>query len=322
MKFLGQCEVCGRKVPTYRSLGQHLRHNQDAAHQQLREKWDTWRGEYRATLRCRKCGGLWEIADKSLKDKKRCPRCNALRFKLGKRRYEALTLDKSPDPRVLMTESKSKAQWDGLRSRSFSWTPGDLTYQRVLQDIEDGEHVHTIQESLGISYKVFKEIAEHGLGKKRFSQLMYRRKVEVARRMVQQAQFRSGLEDRFTDSLKTSGIKVSARNSWMTFKVAGARTHREADIKVEFSCGKKLIILCDGEVFHGPRALYVDPADRIADDVATADGFFDLGYSVCRYSESEINSGEALSHLQGVLPSLDNGMRIYRLWHPPIERWG
>lgn len=321
MKFLGQCEVCGREIPTYRSLGQHLRHASDVAHDALRARWDAWRSEYRAQLRCRKCGELWGITDRAERDKKRCPRCEDLRRSMSGRQYEKLVFEKPPDPRQVMTASGSKAQWDGLSTRHFTWTPEDRTYQQVVQAVESGEHINPVRARLGISYKVFRAIAEHAFGTKRFSLLMRQRKVDAARRAVMQAQTSSGLEEQFSQSLTLAGIPVVARNAWVTLLVAGKKTHREADIKVALSGSRKLVVLCDGEAFHGPKALYVEPSVRIADDMATAEGFFSLGYSVIRYSESEIVRGEALGHLQSSLPALNQGSSLLRLWHPLEERW-
>lgn len=107
----------------------------------------------------------------------------------------------------------------------------------------------------------------------------------------------------------------------MTFKVAGVQTHREADIKVQLPKNHKVVILCDGEVFHGPGSLYTEPSIRIEDDVATAEGFFSLGYSVIRYSESEILAGDAVAHFDAALPALQAGGRLYRTWYPAEERW-
>jgi len=321
VKFLGDCRVCGRLVPTYRSLGQHLRHATDPSHARLRKKWDTWRAEYRATLCCRKCGQLWEISDIGAKDSKRCPKCEKLRRSMSKRQYEKLTFNKLPDPRQVMSPSGSKAKWDGLSSRHLVWTPGDLIYRQVVAGVKGGEHLNALRVRLGISYKVLRAVAVHAFGAEVVRQLMRQRKVESARRMVKKAQTRSGLEDRFVADLQVAGVPVVSRNDWLTLEVAGVRTHREADIKVGLPKGRKLVVLCDGEVFHGPNTLYGDPQTRIADDVATAWAFFSLGYSVCRYSESEIGSGQALSHLQRVLPALQGDDRILRLWFPPTEEF-
>jgi len=114
MDFLGECEVCGKIVRNYRGLAGHLRHNQDPEHQDLKVRWHAWRDKYKATLRCRKCGELWVITDKSEKDKKNCPSCLRLRKTLTKKEYEALKFDKPKDPRRLDKNRKSKAHWDGL----------------------------------------------------------------------------------------------------------------------------------------------------------------------------------------------------------------
>lgn len=43
MPFLGSCEVCQKPVRNYRGLAQHLRFNQDPAHQALRVRWVRWK---------------------------------------------------------------------------------------------------------------------------------------------------------------------------------------------------------------------------------------------------------------------------------------
>lgn len=89
-----------------------------------------------------------------------------------------------------------------------------------------------------------------------------------------------------------------------------------------FSLGsQKLVILCDGEAFHGPGFAFGDPSPRISDDVATAEGYYALGYSVIRYSETELKKGEALLHFLECFPRLNAGQRLLRLWYPPTERW-
>jgi len=107
MFFLGSCSVCGKKVRTYRGLGQHLRFNTDKPHQELKRRWYAWRDQYSATLRCRKCGSLWVISDPKHRHDKWCPRCEGLRQSMSKRGYEKLVFEKPAGPRQLMADSGS-----------------------------------------------------------------------------------------------------------------------------------------------------------------------------------------------------------------------
>jgi len=234
---------------------------------------------------------------------------------MTKREYEAWRPTKKPDPR----STWCKSHWNGLENRHF--VPDDLTEQQVVKGIEDRVQINTLRTQLGVSYKVLRAVAEKAFGAQQFAALMRDRKVESARRMVQQAQTASGLEATMVAALKAASVDVVGRNIWLTLEVSGVRTHREIDIKVAAPSGHKIVVLCDGEAFHGPNALYVDPALRVSDDVSTAKALFTLGYSVCRYSESEIHNGEALAHLQGVLPHMHDKKRLLRLWHPATERW-
>lgn len=239
MQFLGACDVCNKALHTYRGLGQHLRFNEDAEHQSLKERWYFWRGEYKATLRCRKCGGTWNITDSKERHCKRCPACEQLRSQVGRRTYEKTQLAKLPDPRRLMAASGSKAQWD-----------------------------------------------ENGLA----------------------------------SQLAGVGIGGLALNSWQSLQIQGKWCPREADIKIPVGNSKKLMVLCDGEAFHGPGYVFKDKQARVADDIMTAEAYFDAGYSVVRYAEPEIKDGRALQHLLEWLPQLQSGKRLYRTWHPPVEK--
>lgn len=318
MEFLGSCEVCGKVMPNYRSLATHLRHNQDTRHQDLRNRYRAWKAEYRATLRCRKCGELFTITDKADRDRKRCDRCEGLRQSMSKRAYEALTFDKPADPRQVMTASGSKAQWDGLDSRSVQWQPGDELYQQVTKAIEAGKRIHDIRAEMGSPYKVIRAIGQHAFPD--FDRRMYRRKVETIRKNVRKAITSSKLEMEFADQLQSLGFDVSVRNSWTTLRIAGQKVQREADLKIPVGDGRKVIVLCDGEAFHGPGTLYVDPQERIDADRETALAFFGLGYSVLRYSETEIHDGTALDHFADVMQRLGSCKKIYRNWCPDEEQ--
>ena len=85
------------------------------------------------------------------------------------------------------------------------------------------------------------------------------------------------------------------------------------------SDGRKVVVLCDGEAFHGPKFVFGSAQARIDNDIKTARAYYDTDYSVLRYSESEIKSGWALTHLLGVLSRLSSVHKVYRTWHPCVE---
>jgi len=340
MRFLGSCEVCKKAIHTYRGLGQHLRFNTDDEHRALKTRWHGWRATYRATPRCRKCGELWEIQDPNLKHSKRCPRCEGLRQSMSRRRYESLSFDKPSDPRQLMTASNSKAQWDGLATRSLDWRRGGDLYMRVSLAYKGGQPVGETLREQAVSYKVYRSIVEDAVGAGTYKKQARQRKkarsvanirkahakwaamtpehkaAEIARR------FRKGslLERKLASQLRKSGICGFQMNQWQSFLFDEKWCPREADIKIPVGDGRKLVVLCDGEAFHGPKFAFGDAAARIADDVATADAYFAAGYSVVRYSESEVNSGDACRHLLAWLPRCSKGVQLYRTWHPPVEK--
>jgi len=236
---------------------------------------------------------------------------------MSKRAYEALTFDKPPDPRQVMKAKGTKAQWDGLEERVLQWRPGDVTYRRVVQAIEQGRRVNDIRNEIGTSYRVVREIGEHAFPD--FKARMYHRKAETMRQNVEKARTHSQLEAFFAVQMEDSGFAIVARNVWTTLRVAGEKVKREADIKVAIGDGRKVVVLCDGEAFHGPKAIHGDPQERIDGDRETALAFFDLGYSVVRYSETEIHDGTALDHFAGVMRRLDSCEKVYRNWCPLEE---
>lgn len=326
LPFLGQCEVCAKVVHTYRALAGHLRHNSDSEHLNLKTRWLIWRSEYRVTLWCRKCGQPWEMRDPSCKDRKRCPSCDALRHELGKRGYEALPTI-CVVPRQLQTPSR------------VHWTPGDDISKDVVQGLKNGERVLDIMLRLGITYKVFRAIGEQALGADGYRDLTRGRKRVVAGTNLQRAheEYRAlspkakaqrlkrlfggtcSLEKKLASQLRERGVTKFRFNQWQAVPIAGARVPREADLKLDLGDGRKVVVLCDGEAFHGPRTIYGDPQIKIAGDRLTALGFFGLGYSVVRYSESEIHSGVAVGHLCQVLERLQSYRQIYRNWCPAEE---
>lgn len=131
----------------------------------------------------------------------------------------------------------------------------------------------------------------------------------------------SALEAELAIQLKACGVSDFRMNVWQSILVNGSQVPREADLKIALEDGRKVVVLCDGEAFHGPRTIFGDPAKRIAEDQLTLRGYFSEGYSAIRYSESEIQSGLALEHLLTVLDRLRRGAKqVGRNWCP-LEEW-
>lgn len=307
--FLGPCEVCGKVSHNYNALGLHLseRHNPDEAHRAFKARWHAWRAEYRATLRCRKCGDLFGITDKRLKDSKRCPRCEHLRQTMSKRKYEALRFDKTPDPRVIHKESGSKARWPVGYKPKVDPTEH---LQTATDIIASGGGLRDLMDK-GIPYTTARELAVQVLGgEDKYKRRVRERKAETAHKNREKARLGSGLERLFVEQMRDCGVEPCGLNVWMTLPVNGKKVHREADIKIAMGSGKA-IVLCDGMVFHGPGTIHGDPAVKMADDEATALAMYDMGYTVLRYSGDEIKSGFAIEHL---LQVLDKDTQVCRLW--------
>jgi len=293
--FLGPCEVCGKVSHNYNALGLHLseRHNPDEAHRAFKARWHAWRAE---------------ITDKRLKDSKRCPRCEHLRQTMSKRKYEALRFDKTPDPRVIHKESGSKARWP------VGYKPeiDPVEHLQTAADIiASGGGVRDLRVT-GLDYTTARALAVQVLGgEDEYDQWVLERKTETVHKNREQARLGSGLEELFVEQMRERGIEPCGRNEWMTLPVNGKKVHREADIKIAMGSGRKVIVLCDGTAFHGPGCLYADPDEKTADDIATAEAMFHMGYTVLRYSGDEIKDGSAIDHLGSVLSS---GEHVCRHW--------
>jgi len=128
------------------------------------------------------------------------------------------------------------------------------------------------------------------------------------------------LELGMVDQLRAQGVNSLELNVWQSVPIRGQMVPREADIKISIGGGRKVVVLCDGEAFHGPRMIFGNPQDRILADTETAEAYYALGYSVVRYSETEIKSGVAVKHMLDVLKRLDGCRAIYRNWCPSEER--
>lgn len=317
--FLGPCEVCGRINRSYRALSVHLQKRPDDEHAALRDRWHAWRDEYRANLRCRKCGGLFEVTDKRRKDSKRCPRCEGLRLSLSKRAYEALRFDKAPDPRTYSKCGGSKARWPVGYTPKVGWVEGGPLYTQVERLLEGGGGIRDVVR-LGIPMSTAKALVVALLGgETEYSHWVRTRQVATIHANREASRTDSGLERELVQQLRAVGIEPCGRNEWSTVEVDGQKVRREADLKVAVGDGRKVIVLCDGLAFHGPGCLYGDPQAKIASDQATALAFFALGYSVLRYSGEEIREGLALAHIQGCLERLKTHQQVYRNWCPAEE---
>lgn len=254
------------------------------------------------------------------KGRKRCPTCDDLRKKLGKRQYEALTFDTKPTNLLNAGGKVPMSRRDGLSVRTFRWEPGDVTYQKVVHAIQTGDRINDILRREGVSYQVLRAIGEHAFGREILDRMMHTRKVRTIQQNLTLMALHSGLEDDLVRQMEAAGIVVHTRNRWRTIEIRGEPTCREADIEVKLKDGRKVLLFCDGEAFHGPRCRYRDPTACIDYDTETAQAFYDLGYSALRYSETEIRSGEAALHLIGVLDRLGtSALRVFRTWHPAVE---
>lgn len=339
MKYLGQCEVCNVVILNYRSLGQHLRQNKDDDHVELKNAWHKWRSIYRATLRCLKCGSLWETTDKSSRERKRCQRCEELRLSVSKKKYESIKFDIAPDTRMMMANG-SKAGWDGVVNRSITWERGDRMYNQIISFFDSGMKVADIVGNSGVQYKVCKQILVDHMGLDGYKNAAKSRLLESSRKNISvmhehwnsmdpvekaalwSKRYKGGskIEKQLVHELESNGVKFLT-NVWQSIPIDGLMAPRESDIKIDTGCGGKIIVLCDGEAFHGPKYAFGNPLARMDNDVSTARSYFSIGYSVVRYSETEIKSGIAWEHLRDVIKRVSSGSRCIRMWHPHIEEW-
>lgn len=249
MEFLGSCRVCGKVLHNYRSLAGHLRHNQDSAHLQLRVDWESWKGQYQATLRCRKCGGLWKIYSKAERSSKRCPPCEQKFKLLGKKAYETWRPEVLADPRVKVRTTK--ARWVGLSDLHFKWSRGDTVYEAVRDLLSANIPVRTILSDLGITHKVFQNIAKDILGEVGYQEWYCTKKTSVGKANLDIAHrnYRSltpeekaarlkrmygdtcKLEAEFAKSISYLGLPL-VMNDWQAVPIHEYAAPREADIKI------------------------------------------------------------------------------------------
>jgi hypothetical protein len=316
------CEVCGRGFISHRALGGHLRHmGTDPAHSEFREKWQIWVKSHKLRrFKCMKCGELWEARGAG---GRRCVRCQDLYETLPKREYDAIHFERE------RCASKYKT---GKRALIELWVPFDETYQAVVKAIASKETIEDIRLSLSVPYKVVKEILTCHLGADGYAGWRASVKTETAKKNIAVAhqmydslspedkakemsrRFKTcALESRLASQLIEKGWGSNlSMNTWQSIPVGSKLVPREVDIKIDLGGGRKAVVLCDGEAFHGPKTVFGDSRLRMLDDVETAKSFHSLGYSVFRFSESEINSGWAIQHLTSVLPTLKSP--VLRMW--------
>jgi len=314
LPFLGACEVCGKISHNYNALSQHLNRSPDDKHKNLKVKWECWRSEYKANLRCRKCGVIFTVFDKKQKDRKRCPKCELLLKTIGKKQYEGTHFEKKSDIRYLSCRGSKADMPIGYKS-SINTDDFEDVAKSILA--EGGGIADLIK--MGVHYEAAKKLISSVLGVVDYHEWVLSRKKETLAGNREKARTSSNLEEIFVAQMKTINVKPCSRNAWLTLNVKGQAVHREADIKVNLKEGRKAIILCDGEAFHGTKCIYGDPAYKIESDRDTALAMFQLGYTVLRYSESEIKNGFALKHLEGVL---NTNLHMYRNWCPEETMYG
>lgn len=241
---------------------------------------------------------------------------------MGKRAYERLATTRGGER--LKAPSK------------VTWAEGDDLFLRVQQALLEGAAVTGFLRREALPYKVFKQIGERVLGVDGYRVWAERKKSLTGQQNIRLAHAKyermtpeekaayfqryrgtCRLERELAGQLIGWDVKL---NQWQALLVAGRVVPREADIKVALPRGHKLVVLCDGVAFHGPKSIF-DPDRRVADDVATADAYFEAGYSVIRYSEVEIQQGWAQVHALAALARLSTSGRVYRTWYPLVERW-
>lgn len=328
------CGVCFLPVVSHNAYAQHLRGRLDARHQEALVSYEAWLAVHLTTYRCSKCRCLYRREPLTHRSGPGlCTSCRHLKETLPTRTYESLVNRKDEAP----------VGWDSLVVQQDVWTPNEALCEEVLRVTQGQERVRDAMARLGLSFRLFKAVGVHVLGadayKEWASAREWRRSSKVGKAhadryramspdekaAVLQKRFprvRSKIEIMMTDVLVALGETDFVTNHWQAFEIFGRVSPREADIKLTLGADRKLVLLCDGEAFHGPGCIFGNPADRIRDDMATTHAYFDAGYSVVRYSETEIKSGVAGGHLSMILTRLRaEGGRIFRLWYPALEEW-
>lgn len=329
------CGVCSFPIHSHPSYAQHLRGRPDTQHVEARNRYDEWLEIHLTTYKCAKCKGWYRReAYDHRSGPGRCPPCTHLQQVLPKRAYEALT----PEP------CGGRVGWESLVTHQEVWTPNETLCNEVRRMLQGGERARDAMSRLGLTFNMLKSVGEYTVGVETYAEWAAGRKRAKAAKVgrdhadwyrslspeqkaaVLQQRFprtvRTKIEVAMTNALTALGEAGFMVNQWQSLTVSGERVPREADIKLPVDGTRKLVILCDGEAFHGPKCIFGNPQDRIRDDVETAQAYFDAGYSILRYSGTEILSGSAQPHLAGALARLRSGTgRVMRTWHPNVETW-
>jgi len=337
LQTMNVCGVCTVPVESHTAYSRHLHRWKGIHHRGALAKYKAWLATFLTTHRCFKCRGLYQQEPRkgTRSGPGLCPRCRDLKDTLSGRAYEALDLRPPVEEPIV--------GWESLVVQQDVWTPHPALCDEVLRVTQGQEKMRDAMRRLGITYNLFKAVGVYVLGEVAYADCFRKRKWERTSKVGQahadayraltpdqkaavlQRRFprvRSKIEIRMSDDLADLGEKDIATNQWQSIPVNGVMVPREADIKLPLGDGRKLVILCDGEAFHGPRCIFGNAIDRIHDDTETAQAYFAVGYSVLRYAEIEILTGAAKQHLALTLPRLRAGNeKVLRMWHPPQEVW-
>ncbi len=288
----------------------------DKAHLDFKDEWLKWRSEYRGHLRCRNCGEIFIVLNKLEKDRKNCDGCLELKKVGNWSLFEEKRLTKKPEVRINNKCQNSLASW------TPGYSPAPVTegeeYTQVVEGFKAGIGPATLWKTTGVPLDQVYRILRENFDEQVIAEKILDIKKRTIRENREKARVGSGLEETFAKQLISSGFEICDRNWWISLKINGEWASREADIKVAYG-DTKIIILCDGEAFHGPHQVFGDVDESIRRDRDTMLAFFDTGYSVVRYSESEINNNEAIEHFKNWVVRLKTEGRSYRNWCPPEE---
>jgi hypothetical protein len=223
------------------------------------------------------------------------------------------------------------------------WEPHETLKEEVARTLAGDEKVRDAMLRLGITFELFRACAVYLVGEESYEKWATERmslrssrmgkaqadkyramspdeKAEVLQRRFPRV--RSKIEVRMSEYLSSMGESFQL-NQWQSLNILGKFQPREADLKLSVDDNRKMVVLCDGEAFHGPRAIFGDVEGRIQGDLETAHAYFDAGYSIVRYSETEILSGFAKTHASDILTRLRSSPdgKVMRTWHPAMETW-
>jgi uncharacterized Zn finger protein (UPF0148 family) len=131
----------------------------------------------------------------------------------------------------------------------------------------------------------------------------------------------SCLEKKIGDQIKGKFIDAEIRyNIWKSLKdeINNCYIHLESDVIVNFG-DLRIIILCDGEVFHGKNSYF--EGDTVEKDEWKSRLLHTINPFVIRYSETEIKKNNAINHLLVILQDIKDKKlsKYYRNWMLNIE---